>query len=256
MKLLIDPKGGIAGDMFTAALISAGADYSYMHGALTKAAGKLGAANISLNKTDDRSNQLSIELSPNDKHLEGKQARNILEEVLYELDIKEVYQDFGFQILSILLNAESIAHADGRFSHLHHHNHDHNDTAIYLHEAQDIIIDITGAVCGLQNLNISPYACLLSPVSVGGGTVTFSHGELEVPAPATSIILKEHHIPWIHGPIQQELCTPTGASIIAALDSWLTDKSIKDFEVVRQGQSRGSKILAIPPLKIYLAKEV
>lgn len=254
MKLLIDPKGGIAGDMFTAALISAGADYSYMHAALTKAAGKLGAVNISLNKTDDRSNQLSIELTPNDNHLEGKQARRILEEVFDELDIKEVYMDFGFQILSILLEAEKKAHSDGRFGHLHHHDNPGETT--YLHEAQDIIIDITGAVCGLQNLNVSPYACLLSPISVGGGTVTFSHGELEVPAPATSIILKEHHIPWTEGPVQQELCTPTGSSIIAALDGWLTDKSLREFEVIRTGQSRGGKILAVPPLKIYLAKEV
>jgi uncharacterized protein (DUF111 family) len=256
MKLLIDPRGGIAGDMFTAALISAGADYSYMHGALTKAAGKLGAVTISLNKTDDRSNQLSIELTTNDNHLGGKQARRILEEVFYELDVKEVYQDFGFQILSILLEAEKVAHADGRFPHLHHHHHHDHDETTYLHEAQDIIIDITGAVCGLQNLNVSPYACLLSPISVGGGTVTFSHGELEVPAPATSIILKDHHIPWTHGPVQQELCTPTGSSIVAALDGWVTDKKLKDFEVLRTGQSRGSKILDIPPLKIYLAKEL
>ncbi len=264
MKLLIDPKGGIAGDMFTAALISAGADYSYMHTTMTRAAGKLGTANISLNKTDDRSNQLKIELSPDSGHLEGTKARQILEEVFDDLDIKEVYQDFGYQILNILLEAERIAHSDSRFAHLHHHHHDdkhseHNHSnsknPTYLHEAQDIIIDITGAVCGLQNLDISPYACLLSPVSVGGGTVTFSHGVLDVPAPATANILKNHHIPWTSGPIQQELCTPTGASIIAAMDGWLTDKSLKNFEVVRLGQARGSKLLNIPPLKIYLVKE-
>jgi len=57
----------------------------------------------------------------------------------------------------------------------------------------------------------------LTPVSVGGGTVHFSHGTLPVPAPAVVAILKRYRIPHVAGPVDVELLTPTGAAILAAL---------------------------------------
>ena len=63
MKLLINPEGGMAGDMFTAALVSAGADFKVIRAAMLAAAEKLGSAQIELKQAADGSSQLSIALN-------------------------------------------------------------------------------------------------------------------------------------------------------------------------------------------------
>jgi len=267
MKLLIDPQGGIAGDMFSAALISAGADQKMMKNAMLIAAKKLGNAKIAVQQTTDNATQLKIKLDSNKHHLCENDARNYLEELFAELNIAEKYQHFGKQILDILLKAEKKAHADFGISIPHNHihikknplkknNQPHSpkyEDMTFLHEAQDIIIDIIGAVIGVEDLDIEPEATLLSPISVGGGTVTFSHGNLPVPAPATQIIMNQFKLKWKMGPIQSELCTPTGASILAALNSKYNPIfNFADIKIVSSGQSRGSKIFNIPALKIYI----
>ena len=96
--------------------------------------------------------------------------------------------------------------------------HSHGEEEAMLHEAQDILLDVVGAAKGLEVLGIDlgKVVCLTS-VSVGGGTVRFSHGTLPVPAPAVSAILKCYRIPHVAGPVDVELLTPTGAAILAAL---------------------------------------
>jgi uncharacterized protein (DUF111 family) len=130
------------------------------------------------------------------------------------------------------------------------HKHDNEDS--YLHEAQDIIIDISGAVMGMQLLNIDTNAILTESLSVGNGEITFSHGKLSVPTPATTNILNKYKIPFTMGPIDNELCTPTGASILAALNHRLERNFLKNNKTKNQGTSRGTKDYQIPPLKMYL----
>lgn len=271
MKLLINPEGGLAGDMFAAALVSAGADFKIMQQAMLTAGEKLGSAQIDIKQTADGSSQLSIALNPGKHHLGGNEAGTILEELFSQFNIREKYRDLGLNILEILIKAEKRAHAeyniviDGENSHPHshhhdrqhpHHHHSPGDEETFLHEAQDIVIDIIGAVVGLQQLNIEPKAELLCPVSVGGGHVHFSHGTHSIPAPATTIMLKEYHIEWKKGPIDVELFTPTGAAILSALGSSLNRSiDIAALDVVSTGKARGTKILAIPPLKLYIYKE-
>jgi len=274
MKLLINPEGGLAGDMFAAALVSAGADFKIMQKAMLTAGEKLGSAKIEIKQTADGSSQLSIKLKPVKHHLGGNEARTILEELFSQFDIREKYRNLGMNILEILIKAEKRAHAEYNIviagehsqSHSHHHTHHHDQHTrhhhppgaeeTFLHEAQDIVIDIIGAVTGLQQLAIEPKAELLGPVSVGGGYVHFSHGRHSIPAPATAIILREYHIEWQKGPIDVELFTPTGAAILAALGSSLnTAIDIDTLDVVSPGKARGTKILEIPPLKLYIYKE-
>ena len=248
-KLIIDPRGGIAGDMFSAAMISAGADGQKMLQVMKKAAEKLGKAEIHAKTAADNSQQLQIKLHANHHHLSAEKARQILTELYMGLKVEEVYQELGLKILEILLQAEHKAHSEHPLlikKHAHHHG-------IQLHEAQDIIIDIMGAVIGLQDLAIEPRARLLHPVSVGDGFVEFSHGRLPVPAPATEIILNQHEIKWQNGPIEHELCTPTGASILAALQVDMDEEiELENLKETACGRARGSKILDIPSLKIYI----
>ncbi|MBR8537021.1 DUF111 family protein [Carboxylicivirga sediminis] len=262
MQLLIDATGGIAGDMFAAALISAGANEEQMLHAMRLAAEKIGKASISTSLTHDGAHRLHIDISHNHGHLSGHKAYHLLEDIFEELGITETYRQFGFKALDVLVKAEIKAHKENSFltDHIHaHHHHHHNDTDhhhehhedAYLHEAQDILIDITGAVMGLQLLSAPTSASLLNPVSFGGGHITFSHGHLPVPAPATKIIFDTYKMPGSMGPIEKELCTPTGSALLAALDAQLSAHN--GAPIIKEGTSRGGKDFPIPPLKIQLA---
>ncbi len=91
---------------------------------------------------------------------------------------------------------------------------------------------------------------------MGGGHVHFSHETHSIPAPATAIMLKKYHIEWKKGPVDVELFTPTGAAILAALGSSLNSSiNIDKVDVISMGEARGTKILEIPPLKLYIYKD-
>jgi uncharacterized protein (DUF111 family) len=286
MKLLIDAHGGMAGDMFSAALVSAGADFKSLQEVMLAAGQELGSARIDIANTPDGAFQLVIKLESARRHLAGKEAREILAKLFGRFGVKEKYRALGMNILEILTKAEIKAHKEFNIvienDHLHHSHHAHNhhddhhyhthsnhshddhehaphdheyhdhEEEAFLHEAQDIVIDIMGAVVGMQLLGIEPEAELTAPVSVGGGHVHFSHGTLPVPAPATSIILEQYGIQWEKGPIEKELFTPTGAAILAALGTKVNAAAIDSLDVKAIGTSRGTKLLDIPPLKLML----
>lgn len=276
IKLMINPAGGMAGDMFAAALVSAGADFKKMRAAMQAAGEKLGTAQIDIHQTPDGSSCLSIQLNSRRNHLGGNEAKAILEELFDRFAVEEKYRAFGLKILDILTKAEKKAHIDYNIviepdpdhdhghSHAHPHSHTHqhgphghdHGEETFLHEAQDIVIDIMGAVSGMQQLAVEPQARLLCPVSVGGGHVHCSHGTLSIPAPATAVILEQYHITWKKGPIEKELFTPTGAAILAALGSEMAaPDAFNNLEKLAEGKARGTKILDIPPFELFISRD-
>ena len=86
---------------------------------------------------------------------------------------------------------------------------------VHFHEvgALDAIADVVGVCAGVVHLGLS--RLVVSPVSVGGGTVDSGHGRLPVPAPAVVELLRG--VPSSGGPVDLELCTPTGAALLTAL---------------------------------------
>ena len=84
---------------------------------------------------------------------------------------------------------------------------------IHFHETgtADALADIS-AVCMLID-SLCPDTIIASPVNVGSGHVHCAHGILPVPAPAAARILQ--NIPIYAGSVQSELCTPTGAALLA-----------------------------------------
>ncbi len=86
---------------------------------------------------------------------------------------------------------------------------------IHFHEVggADAIVDIICGAVGAEALAVDQFIC--SPLNVGGGTVTCSHGVMPVPAPATLELLRD--APIYSGEIQKELVTPTGAAIVRVL---------------------------------------
>ena len=91
--------------------------------------------------------------------------------------------------------------------------HGHPVEQIHFHEvgAMDAVADVVG-VCVLMH-EIAPERVVVSPVHVGCGQVRCAHGVLPVPTPATALLL--HGVPVYGGAIQGELCTPTGAALLA-----------------------------------------
>lgn len=88
---------------------------------------------------------------------------------------------------------------------------------VHFHEvgAVDAIVDIVGAVWGLERLGVSEvYA---SPLPLGGGSIGSSHGTLPLPAPAVLALLASAGAPTRPSQTDKELVTPTGAAILTSL---------------------------------------
>jgi pyridinium-3,5-bisthiocarboxylic acid mononucleotide nickel chelatase len=114
---------------------------------------------------------------------------------------------------------------------------------VHLHEvgALDSIIDIVGAVFGLEWLGVDQIVC--SPLNVGGGMVDSAHGVFPVPAPATVKLLEG--VPIYGGTIQQELVTPTGALIASSYAS--SFGAIPPMRVERIGYGAGGRDIPHAP---------
>jgi pyridinium-3,5-bisthiocarboxylic acid mononucleotide nickel chelatase len=114
---------------------------------------------------------------------------------------------------------------------------------VHLHEvgALDSIIDIVGAVFGLEWLGVDQVVC--SPLNVGGGMVHSAHGVFPVPAPATVKLLEG--VPIYGGTIQQELVTPTGALIASSYAS--SFGAIPPMMVERIGYGAGGRDIPDTP---------
>ena len=84
---------------------------------------------------------------------------------------------------------------------------------VHFHEvgAVDSIVDIVGGVIALRWLGAARFAA--SPLNVGTGTVTMSHGTFPVPPPATAALVAG--VP-VYGAGEGELLTPTGALLVTA----------------------------------------
>lgn len=84
---------------------------------------------------------------------------------------------------------------------------------VHFHEvgALDAVADVTG-VCYAMYL-LKAQRIIASPVHVGSGTVRCAHGVMPVPAPATAYLLQG--VPSYGGEVKGELCTPTGAALLA-----------------------------------------
>lgn len=120
-------------------------------------------------------------------------------EIVDGLQVSKWVKDEVQNIYQLIAQAESKVHGK-------------DVTEIHFHEVgmMDAIVDITGCVMLIQELNVDKIVA--SPVNVGFGQVKCAHGILPVPAPATALLLQG--IPCYAGNIEGELCTPTGAAIL------------------------------------------
>jgi uncharacterized protein (DUF111 family) len=80
-------------------------------------------------------------------------------------------------------------------------------------------------------------------VTLGGGTTRGAHGAIPVPGPAVLRLLEG--APVAGGPVRKEMCTPTGAALLAAhVGAW---GSLPPMTVERTGSGAGSREVAELP---------
>ena len=205
MHVHLDPVGGIAGDMFLAAIVDAWPDMesdivdamrraglpdSWQAEAVPGASAGITGKRFSIGSADHG----------HDPHPTGpfREIRALLQQADLEANIRTRALD----MFSRLAEVESGIHGIPV-------------DEVHFHElaAWDSIADIVGAAAAVETLNAS---WSIGALPLGSGTVQTAHGPLPVPAPATAHLLKGFM--WIDDGIAGERVTPTGAVILAHLD--------------------------------------
>lgn len=232
--LLFDPSAGAAGDMIMASLLDLGADEKRVRKAVE-----------SVGCTLEVSRQEKGHISATRAQVISDRRYHSLEEavsILKSSSLQEKALKKALAALDILAEAESRVHGvpKGR-AHFHEVG------------ALDALADIAGSCEAASSMKAERILC--RPISVGGGYVQSAHGLLPVPGPAALEILRAHNIPWMGGPVDDELLTPTGAALLAALvDEFIPH--IPPIRAERVGYGAGSRDLAVPNLLRALWAEV
>ena len=121
---------------------------------------------------------------------------------------------------------------------------------VHFHEvgALDAIADVVGVCAGLHALGVDRLTA--SRVNLGQGRARSGHGTVPVPAPAVLEVLAEAGAPVWAGDTPYEMCTPTGAALLAAhVAGW---GGLPPMVVHRVGVGAGSRDLPELPNVVRL----
>ena len=219
---------GISGDMVLGALVDAGVPVDHLRSEL----GKLGLSGYSL--SSERVLRSGIGATKVDVRL------NIVDEPVRTLDdirgivngssLPPAVKQKSLNIFRRLADVEAKVHMT-------------TVDKVHFHEvgAVDAIVDIVGAVIGMEYLGITDIVS--SPLNLGSGTARTAHGNLPVPAPATSELLEG--VPAYGSTAGIELTTPTGAAIITTLAS--SFGPLPQMQFVKTGYGAGGRDLPHQP---------
>jgi pyridinium-3,5-bisthiocarboxylic acid mononucleotide nickel chelatase len=198
--LYLEPVGGIAGDMFLAAMLDLGVDA----GALEAGLRTLGLDGWGFEVTRAVRQAISgvhlnVEVSSEIPHVHRG-----LREILDRIEASALPPRAKAQARAVF---EVIGRAESKI-------HDVPLESVHFHEvgAVDSIVDVCGAALALELLG-QPEV-ISAPPPLGSGTVETMHGRFPVPVPATLEILRDLPVRF-EG--QGELTTPTGAALLRAL---------------------------------------
>ncbi len=222
MKVVwIDAGNGAAGDMLLAALLDAGADLTAVRAGL-RGLGTLDGETLDVTVRRVRRHGLAAALAEvhapapdaapghDHGHHHGHGPTRTLPAItaiLTRAELPAPARDFALAVFERLARAEARVHGT-------------DVTDVHFHEvgALDAIADITGCALALHGLDLlGATTRVVSPVAAGSGTVRTAHGPLPVPVPAVLELLREAGAPLRSHPAAMELCTPTGAALLAEL---------------------------------------
>ena len=236
MVIVIDPQiAGISGDMMLCALVNLGANKSKIIEGIRIAEKNLDGSIIKnidfskVNKLGIEATELILEFKEENQKRKGIEIQNCIEKSSIDVGLSDLAKKFAISSIDTLIRAESKIHGTSL-------------SLVHLHEASsiDTVADILGAAIALDDLNILSDEIISTPVAVGGGSLTFSHGTTSNPTNAILEILKNSGITISGGQIKDELTTPTGASILVNLTKTCFDYYPK-MKIESIGYGAGTK---------------
>ena len=236
MVLFIDCQvAGISGDMVLSSLVDLGANKSKIISGVKESANFLDGSTIrkldfvKVQKKGKSATQLVLEIDENTYERKGTDIKKCIQLSSKKLELSDSAKEFAENSINTLISAESIVHGE-------------SESSVHFHEASsiDTVVDIIGTAIALDDLNLFDEEISCSPVAIGGGTVSFSHGITSNPAYAITEIFKNSKIIIIGGPVNQELTTPTGASILVNLASSCNEFFV-DMSIDSVGYGSGIK---------------
>lgn len=195
----VDCVGGMAGDMLLGALLDAGADADLVRSGLSR----LAVEGLELRVGRTRRGPLDaarveVRAPPAQPHRGLREVGELVEGARLPPRARE----------RALTTFDRLAVAEGRV-------HGIAPDEVIFHEvgAADAVADVCGVALALESLGVERIAC--SPLPVARGIVASAHGPLPLPAPATLALLEGAPLHGVEG--DEELVTPTGAALVAAL---------------------------------------
>lgn len=219
--LLVEPFGGMAGDMFLAGLLGLEDPRFQLEDLVEFAEDLLPGEAAFATETVWRGSLSGKHLDVRTPETGQAPHRGLadLTLILGRSKLSARARHFAVRVLT------RIAEAEGRV-------HGCSPQEVHFHEvgAVDTLVDVGGAALALDRLDVG--RVYISPPILGAGTVTCAHGEMPVPAPATAELLRG--LPQRVGGGGGERCTPTGAALLAEMGALGRGGGVSTFELPSQ----------------------
>jgi pyridinium-3,5-bisthiocarboxylic acid mononucleotide nickel chelatase len=213
--IIIDPQlTGISGDMLLSSLVDSGADKDKIIKNIDKIQHYFPDTqinNIDFIKTESNDIKATRFIFDFDEKIKEKNATDmyrIIANCCHNIGLSEKAKKFAIESIKTIIHVESLIH-----------NKEIKD--LHLHESSSIDTgaDIIGCATALDDLDLFNNSTFYTTkVAIGGGLTKFSHGIITNPTNAILEIFKIFKIPIQGGPIDTELTTPTGASMLVNLN--------------------------------------
>jgi len=219
------PLGGIAGDMFAAAVFDA---FPSLYDHFLNDIKNLEVAGLSAELEERLCNGLKAAYFNVHQQTDLSPPRTLAKVTNFlnskNLDDNVIRHAIG--IFSLLAGAEAEVHGK-------------TIETIHFHEVSDwdSMIDIVAAAGIIARLKCKTWR--VGALPLGSGTVKTAHGDIPVPAPATVALLKDFN--WHDDGISGERVTPTGAAILAYLGAQPSDSGAKTARLLASGSGCGTR---------------
>jgi uncharacterized protein (TIGR00299 family) protein len=215
MVLVIDPQiAGISGDMILSSLVNLGADKNKIIEGIKKSEKFFPNSLIKkidfqkIQKHGIQAIQLVLETNEDVYKRKGSEIKKAIIDSAKSIELSEKAKTFAESCIDTLISSESKIHGIA-------------EDSVHFHEASsiDTLVDIIGITIALDDLKLFDEKIVCLPISVGSGSVTFSHGTMSNPASAILEIFKNTNLIIKGNSANEELTTPTGACILVNLSN-------------------------------------
>jgi len=217
----LDLSAGASGDMLLGALVDAGVPLDVPAAAIaTLAVESIRLETEPVTRHGLGATRVHVHAPPSEEHRTWADVRALLLEADLPTPVRE----------GALAVFERLAVAEGRV-------HRVSPEDVHFHEvgALDALADVVGVVAGFSHLGLTRLTA--SPVALGSGSARSAHGVVPIPGPAVLELLAG--IPVVAGAVPAEMCTPTGAALVAELVSeWA---ALPAMRVSRTGMGAGGR---------------